>query len=222
MSRPHDPSDPSDPYGAAPANHRNGNTPTGRLNGDSPGRHLNGDTPGHHLNGDSSEHHRNGDTPGGPVNGGGPAGSASAGASPEASPAPSPGPEHRRVPAAVGIVLVSHSGPLAVEVAALVAGICGLDVPLVAAGGTEDGGLGTSADLVAAAVEKADRGDGVVLIPDLGGSVLTARLFEGPRAVVADVPFVEGAIAAAVAAGSGAPLQAVLAAAEEARNFRKL
>jgi PTS hybrid protein len=122
----------------------------------------------------------------------------------------------------VGIVLVSHSGPLAAEVAALAAGICGTGVPPAAAGGTGDGGLGTSTDLVAAAIERADGGDGVVLIPDLGGSVLTARLFEGPGIVIADVPFVEGAIAAAVAASAGGSLETVLAAAEEARTFRKL
>lgn len=122
----------------------------------------------------------------------------------------------------VGIVLVSHSGPLAAEVALLAAQIGGAGVPLAAAGGTDEGGLGTSPDLVAAAIEEVDRGDGVILIPDLGSSVLTARLLEGPGVVIADVPFVEGAIAAVVTAGSGASLEAVLAAAEESRTFRKL
>ncbi|MDP9862024.1 MULTISPECIES: PTS-dependent dihydroxyacetone kinase phosphotransferase subunit DhaM [Streptosporangium] len=122
----------------------------------------------------------------------------------------------------VGVVLISHSGPLAAEVAALAAQIGGAGVPVAAAGGTEDGRLGTSPDLVAAAVEKVDQGDGVVLIPDLGSSVLTARLAEGPGVVIADVPFVEGAIAAVVTAGAGASLEAVLAAAEESRTFRKL
>ncbi|WP_326821621.1 PTS-dependent dihydroxyacetone kinase phosphotransferase subunit DhaM [Streptosporangium sp. NBC_01756] len=122
----------------------------------------------------------------------------------------------------VGIVLVSHSGPLAAEVAILAAQIGGAGVPLAAAGGTDEGGLGTSPDLVAAAIEEVDRGDGVILIPDLGSSVLTARLMEGPGVVIADVPFVEGAIAAVVTAGSGASLETVLAAAEESRTFRKL
>ncbi|GAA3509673.1 PTS hybrid protein [Streptosporangium album] len=122
----------------------------------------------------------------------------------------------------VGIVLISHSGPLAAEVAILAAQIGGEGVPLAAAGGTDDGGLGTSPDLVADAIEEVDRGDGVILIPDLGSSVLTARLMEGPGVVIADVPFVEGAIAAVVTAGSGASLEAVLAAAEESRTFRKL
>ncbi|MCG5212564.1 PTS sugar transporter subunit IIA domain-containing protein [Streptosporangium soli] len=123
----------------------------------------------------------------------------------------------------VGIVLVSHSAGLAAEVVALAAAIGGHEVRLVAAGGTDEGGVGTSADKVAAAIEEADAGAGVILIPDLGSSVLTARLLAEPDSVVvADVPFVEGTIAAVVTAGAGAPMEAVLAAAEEARSFRKL
>jgi PTS hybrid protein len=123
----------------------------------------------------------------------------------------------------VGIVLVSHSDALAREAVALTVGIAGQDVRVAAAGGTDDGGLGTSSDKVAAAIDEVDQGAGVVLIPDLGSSVLTARLLEQPGSVViADVPFVEGAIAAAVAAGIGASLQGVLDAAEDARTYRKL
>ncbi|TMR96882.1 dihydroxyacetone kinase phosphoryl donor subunit DhaM [Nonomuraea basaltis] len=123
----------------------------------------------------------------------------------------------------VGLVLVSHSAGLAAEAVALVRSIAGDSTPVAAAGGTDDGGLGTSLDLIEAAVREADQGDGVVIIPDLGSSVLTARLVEEPgRVVVADVPFVEGAIAAAVAAGAGAALADVLAGAEESRVFRKL
>ncbi|MEU0572674.1 phosphoenolpyruvate--protein phosphotransferase [Nonomuraea sp. NPDC005983] len=123
----------------------------------------------------------------------------------------------------VGLVLVAHSAGLASEVAALVRGIAGSGVPVAAAGGTGDGGLGTSIDLIGRALESVDQGDGVLIIPDLGSSVLTSRLLEVPgRVVMADVPFLEGAIAAAVAVGAGASLAEVLAAAEEARTYRKL
>lgn len=123
----------------------------------------------------------------------------------------------------VGIVLIAHSHGLASEVAALASQIGGADVPVAAAGGTDEGGLGTSVDKVTAAIGEVDRGGGVVLIADLGSSVLTARLLESPGSVViADVPFVEGAIAAVVSAGGGATLDGVLAAAAEARDFRKL
>lgn len=122
----------------------------------------------------------------------------------------------------MGVVLVSHSAGLAAEAVRLVRGIAGDDVPVAAAGGTADGGLGSSVEVIEKAVRSVDDGDGVVLIPDIGSSVLNARLLadEG-KAVVVDVPFLEGAIAAAVTAGAGETLAEVVAAAEEARTHRK-
>ncbi|MFD1937619.1 MULTISPECIES: dihydroxyacetone kinase phosphoryl donor subunit DhaM [Nonomuraea] len=123
----------------------------------------------------------------------------------------------------VGIVLVSHSAALASAAAALARQIAGPEAMVAATGGTEDGGLGTSLDLIEEAVAEVDAGAGVLLVPDLGSSVLTAKLLEEPgQVVLADVPFVEGAIAAAVCAAAGAPLAQVLAAAEEAWVYRKL
>nr|WP_200823372.1 dihydroxyacetone kinase phosphoryl donor subunit DhaM [Actinacidiphila yanglinensis] len=125
----------------------------------------------------------------------------------------------------VGIVLVSHSADLAAGLGRLLGQIGSDTVPVATAGGTDDGRIGTSYDRVAAAVEAADRGAGVLVLPDLGSSVLTARavLDERPRAdvVIADAPFVEGAVAAAVTAASGADLTAVLTAATEARHVSK-
>ena len=133
--------------------------------------------------------------------------------------------------ARVGIVLVSHSARLAEGLAELAAEFGG-DVPVAAAGGTEDGGLGTSIDKVDAAVRAVDRGAGVVLLADLGSAVLTVRtlLEEGgtegaglPRDVVlADAPLVEGTVAAVVSAAIGGDVASVVIAAEEARLFRKL
>jgi phosphoenolpyruvate---glycerone phosphotransferase subunit DhaM len=129
----------------------------------------------------------------------------------------------------VGIVLISHSIGLAEGAAELVAQIAG-GVRVIAAGGTDDGRLGTSTDRISSAIAAADAGDGVLLIPDLGSSVLSALslLIEldpqqsGKLIRIADAPFVEGAVAAAVAAGAGLDLATVAAAAEEAREARKL
>jgi dihydroxyacetone kinase phosphotransfer subunit len=126
----------------------------------------------------------------------------------------------------VGIVLISHSSGLAAGAAELVRQIA-VGVQVVPAGGTDDGRLGTSTDLISAAIAAADGGDGVLLIPDLGSSVLSARallddLDDGARVRLADAPFVEGAVAAAVAASAGLDLDAVAEAAEEARDARKL
>ncbi|WP_406302310.1 dihydroxyacetone kinase phosphoryl donor subunit DhaM [Streptomyces sp. NBC_00885] len=125
----------------------------------------------------------------------------------------------------VGIVLVSHSAELAAGLRLLVQQIGSDHVPLASAGGTDDGRIGTSYDLVLAAIRNADRGAGVVVIPDLGSSILTARtvLEDHPRTdvTIVDAPFVEGAVAAVVTAASGADLKTVADAAKEARNVLK-
>ena len=128
----------------------------------------------------------------------------------------------------VGVVLVSHSARLAEGLAELVRELGGDQVPVIAAGGMDDGSLGTSYGRIERAVREADQGVGVLLLGDLGSALLTVKtlLDEGvgaeARAVLADAPFVEGAVAAVVTASAGGDLDAVRAAAEEARQFRKL
>jgi len=72
----------------------------------------------------------------------------------------------------------------------------------------------------------ADSGAGVVVLPDLGSAVLTVRAVledhGGQSVLLADAPFVEGAVAATVTAAAGGDIKAVAAAAEEARHARKL
>jgi PTS hybrid protein len=128
--------------------------------------------------------------------------------------------------ATVGILLVSHSAELAAGVAHLAGQVSGGTVTIIAAGGTDDGDLGTSAAKVADGLSLADSGAGVVVLPDLGSAVLTVRAvledLVGNRVLLADAPFVEGAVAATVTAAAGGDVKAVAAAAEEARHVRKL
>ncbi|MFF3564882.1 dihydroxyacetone kinase phosphoryl donor subunit DhaM [Streptomyces sp. NPDC002574] len=129
----------------------------------------------------------------------------------------------------VGVVLVSHSATVAESVAHMAAGLNGggAKVPVAAAGGTPDGGLGTDAEKITAAAHSVDRGDGVAVIADLGSAVLTVKTLLAdedelpPRTRLVDAPFVEGAVAAVVTASTGADLDAVVAAAQEAYTFRK-
>lgn len=120
----------------------------------------------------------------------------------------------------VGLVIVSHSSKIAEGVVDLASRMAG-SVTLVAAGGTDDGRIGTSFDKVQSALAQADSGDGVVVLCDLGSAVMTAEtavefLDDPSSAKIADAPLVEGAVSAAVAAQGGADLGAVLAAAQEA------
>jgi len=65
----------------------------------------------------------------------------------------------------VGIVLVSHSARLAEGAADLAGQVSGGTVPVLAAGGTDDGELGTSAEKIGAAVASAETGAGVLVLP---------------------------------------------------------
>ncbi|SFK34498.1 dihydroxyacetone kinase phosphoryl donor subunit DhaM [Cellulomonas sp. KH9] len=129
--------------------------------------------------------------------------------------------------APVALVLVSHSRTLA-EGAAQVAAQMAPGVRILPAGGTADDGLGTSFDRVDAAVREATAGGGsVVVLTDLGSAVLTAESVleatdgaTADRVRIADAPFVEGAVAAAVTAHGGADVDQVLASAQAAgRTF---
>ncbi|HEU4572422.1 MAG TPA: dihydroxyacetone kinase phosphoryl donor subunit DhaM [Candidatus Limnocylindrales bacterium] len=124
--------------------------------------------------------------------------------------------------AKVGVVFVSHSPQIAAGMVALAGQMAG-SVALVAAGGTDDDGIGTSFTKVMSGVAEADGGAGVVVISDLGSALLTAETVldmldeeQRARVRVVDVPFVEGGVAAAVAAESGGSLDDVVAAAEGA------
>jgi PTS hybrid protein len=133
-----------------------------------------------------------------------------------------------RAPEPVGIVLVSHSDALARGLAELVLQIGGSRLAVAVAGGTDEGELGTSYRRIADAITSVDKGSGVVVLTDLGSAVLTARTVLADRGgrqestVLVDAPFVEGAVAAAVIAATGADIATVCAAAEEARDARKL
>ena len=133
----------------------------------------------------------------------------------------------------VGIVVVSHSAPLAEDVVALVRALANLapeDVPLLAAGGLDAETVGTDAARIADAIGRADNGDGVVVVADLGSAVLSARTAIeellpsdlAARVRISGGPMVEGAFVAAVQASAGDTLEAVLGAADSAAQMEKL
>ena len=137
-----------------------------------------------------------------------------------------PRPRGREVatPGKVGIVFVSHSPRIAEGLVDLARQMAP-SAALVAAGGTDDGRIGTSFDLVSAGIGEADAGEGVAVLCDLGSAILTAEtaldfLDDDVRARVriVDAPLVEGGVAAAVSAEAGDDLEQVVAAAESARG----
>ncbi|MCV2489338.1 dihydroxyacetone kinase phosphoryl donor subunit DhaM [Geodermatophilus sp. YIM 151500] len=112
----------------------------------------------------------------------------------------------------VGLVVVSHSRPLADAAVHLARGMLpGRELAVEVAAGDVDGGLGTDATAIADAITAADSGDGVVVLMDLGSAVLSAEtaleLLDDAvreRVVLSPAPLVEGLVGAAVTAAAGA------------------
>jgi phosphocarrier protein FPr len=124
----------------------------------------------------------------------------------------------------VGIVVVSHSRPLANAAAELAGEVIGdVDVPIAVAAGLDDVTTGTDATAIAAAISASDRGAGVVVLMDLGSAVLSAELAldllddvgadpaTRERTVLCPGPLVEGLVVAAATASTGADLHRVSA-----------
>ncbi len=131
----------------------------------------------------------------------------------------------------VGIVVVAHSEQLAAgvcEVALQMAG--GVSVPVLPAGGTEDGRLGTSFEKVQDALQRVlEQGYDALVLADLGSAVMVTQMVLETlppewqeRVRLTSAPLVEGAIAAVVAASGGGDLDTVQRAAEQALSIPKI
>ena len=130
----------------------------------------------------------------------------------------------------VGIVIVSHSWKISEGVCDLAREMAQDFENLISAGGLDDGSIGTDAQRIADAVVEADSGDGVVILADIGSSIMSSEtaieLLEDEgreiNAVIADAPIVEGAICAVVEAANGGTVDSVLRAAEESKDTSKV
>ncbi|HYE10413.1 MAG TPA: dihydroxyacetone kinase phosphoryl donor subunit DhaM [Patescibacteria group bacterium] len=129
----------------------------------------------------------------------------------------------------VGIVIVSHSMKLADGIKDLAGQMADKQLKIIAAGGMEDGGIGTDAIKISKALQEANSGEGVVVLADLGSAILSAHtaveLLDDALSSfirIADAPIVEGAISAVIQASIGSSLDEVVNAAEEARSLLKL
>jgi multiphosphoryl transfer protein len=126
----------------------------------------------------------------------------------------------------VGLVIVSHSAKLAAGVVELAREMGGEDVAIEAAGGMADppGAIGTDMALVLAAIEAAASDDGVLVLMDLGSAVMSAEMaaemVSGTEVLLCEAPLVEGAVAAAARARTGAPLAEVAAEARAAIGMK--
>ncbi|MEG0751100.1 MAG: dihydroxyacetone kinase phosphoryl donor subunit DhaM [Oscillospiraceae bacterium] len=124
----------------------------------------------------------------------------------------------------VGIVIVSHSAKVAEGTYDLTK-MMAPDAPVAYAGGLEDGSLGTSFELIEAAVKSVISDDGVLMIMDMGSALMTAEMVIESMSDVdirlADCPIVEGAVSAAVSSMIEMSIDEILASLAEPDAFKK-
>ncbi|RLP09808.1 dihydroxyacetone kinase phosphoryl donor subunit DhaM [Propionibacterium australiense] len=129
----------------------------------------------------------------------------------------------------IGIVVVSHSPELADAAVSLARGLMPpSEVRLETAAGTAEGTPGTDAMAIVEAIGRADDGEGVVVLMDLGSAVMSAQTaieFLDPevaeRTRLLAAPLVEGLFAAYSAATIGRDLDRVCAEAEKAADAKR-
>ena len=113
----------------------------------------------------------------------------------------------------VGLVIVSHSQKLAEGVVELARAMAD-EVRIAAAGGLEDGTLGTSYQRIHDAIEEVYSEDGVAILMDMGSAVMTAEMvledLDKDKVLLVDCPLVEGAVLAAVESATGSSLQTLI------------
>ncbi|MBV1820352.1 dihydroxyacetone kinase phosphoryl donor subunit DhaM [Anaerosalibacter bizertensis] len=129
----------------------------------------------------------------------------------------------------IGIVIVSHSEKVSKGAVELCYEMADEDLKIVSAGGTEDGRIGTDAFLIKEGIEKVYTGDEVVIIADIGSSIMNAEMaidmldeeMKG-KVLILDTPIVEGSIAVAVQASISNNIEDIIKAAEDAKQMKKV
>lgn len=118
----------------------------------------------------------------------------------------------------VGIVLVSHSEKVVKGIKEIIRQVIH-DVPVGIAGGTDDGGIGTSIEKISAAMQLADRKKGVLLFYDLGSAKMNAEVAieigDKKDVYIMESPLLEGAYVAAVESSTGKSVDDIIASLQE-------
>ncbi len=125
----------------------------------------------------------------------------------------------------VGLVIVSHSRPLAEALVNLVKQVASSDAPIAYAAGVGDDRqtFGTDAVEIMEAIETVYSPEGVMVLMDLGSAILSAQMAIellppeiSSKVEICSAPLVEGAVAAGVQISLGSPLEMVLSEARHA------
>ena len=114
----------------------------------------------------------------------------------------------------VGIVVVSHSQKVA-EGAKELALQMAADAKIAAAGGLQDGSIGTDMEKITNAINEVMSDDGVIMLVDMGSAIMTSEMAiemsDNPEKIkIVDTPVVEGTIFGAVEASIGSSMEQIM------------
>ena len=105
----------------------------------------------------------------------------------------------------IGLILVSHSEKITDGIKDLVIEMTKDAVPIISAGGTSDGRLGTSADKVVDAINELSNCNNILIFTDIGSSIMSSEIALDlvdeeikNKCILVDAPMVEGAFVAGV------------------------
>ncbi|MGY3725556.1 dihydroxyacetone kinase DhaM subunit [Granulicatella balaenopterae] len=118
-----------------------------------------------------------------------------------------------------GIVLVSHSEKIAIGLKDMIDEMINTsEVTVLAAGGTGDGRLGTSAVVIYEELQKLKECSSILVFSDIGSSILSSEMAVEliddeelkEKVVLVSAPLIEGAFAGAVSLSAGLCLEDAL------------
>jgi len=117
----------------------------------------------------------------------------------------------------IGLILVSHSKKISDGIKELVMEMTKDEVPIISAGGTSDGRLGTSADLIIEAIKELSECNNILIFTDLGSSIMSSEIAIDlvdddlkAKCILVDASIVEGAFVAGVQSMVSDDVNAVL------------
>lgn len=114
----------------------------------------------------------------------------------------------------VGIVVVSHSQKVAEGTKELALQMAA-DAKIAAAGGLQDGSIGTDMEKITNAINEVMSDDGVIMLVDMGSAIMTSEMAiemsDNPEKIkIVDTPVVEGTIFGAVEASIGSSMEQIM------------
>jgi len=128
----------------------------------------------------------------------------------------------------VNIILVSHVKEIAEGAKKLAEQMNQGNIKINAVGGTPDGDIGTDPDAIRSVVNETDKEDGIIILADLGSAVMSVNMVlewlddeVREKIILANAPFVEGAVVAAVEASMGNSIDEILESIQSADMIKK-